>query len=441
MIQGVAARKQQVHTLYNRRNAVLYDLLETMKRKRHANSILHAGIKDVKSGHSHSSRQNSNKRNSNGHSNGNSNHSSTPYVPEASLLTPGEVETSIIKVDLHGRSGCESGIPIDVDQIILYKGQYIPTAYGEACIMHLVPGDKKIIAKLGYGVMYFDIPTYLTYAFRSMTTTAHNFSSLFCKPPSSTTTTTDSTPSVTAKAVNTPTVLDNNSNEALLHRWSELEKMLHLTNEYDGRIKSVISPDGGGNGLGSDSGSDNGNGTDEKEDNSIPIELQLMFGGKRSQLLKSMEVSTVIEEDEEEEDESSDEESFTPEAQSQAQSVDTLEMQFRHAKRQRNQTSMWLKPSLCPSSSLEESVLPLMYAPASAMTSICDNIIDGRETLKTRSTGSGSTNGDKTGVNYDWKAFDTHGQCGLDVNTDIGLLTKYVYICIDIYIDECVYIL
>lgn len=370
VIQGIAARKQQVHALYNRRNAVLYDLLETMKRKRQANAMFQAAIK----AHSSTSRQNATKRNSNSNS----------LVPTPSLLSPGAMETSIIRIDLKGRDVCGKRIPVNVDQIVLYKGQYIPTAYGEACIMHLVPDEKRIIAKLGYGLIYLSIPTYLTYALDAMVRTEHNFSPLFSRPPAS----------------DTPTVFDNNATESLLNRWHALEKSLHLTPEYEGRILDVLSPE-----------------IQEKQDSCetpLPIELQLMFGGNKSQLLKSMDVKAVIEEEEEEED-SSDEESFVPE------SVESKEVEFDQYRRQRKQTAVWMKPELHPSGNPEKVMLPLIYAPVSDMPSICDNIIDGKNVLQ----GISDTDMDNTGVDYDWRSFDTYAQCGLDISTDIGLLNRY----------------
>jgi hypothetical protein len=184
-LQAITAQAVQVYTLYNRRNAILCDILEALRRRR-------ASIAQMSS------------------------------APDSKPHThAGEVLEYRVTINGSVKEGEGEAAPVPVT-ITLYKGQFILTLMGEGTIIRILPAEMKLVVQLlGFGgVLYVNIKTYLAYALRKFG------SGEACR-----------TPGMVSR------LIDQASTESLLERWRVYEKQLHLSDLKESKIHAVLTED------------------------------------------------------------------------------------------------------------------------------------------------------------------------------------------------------
>jgi len=195
VLQGVAARSVQMYALYNRRNAILCDILESLKQRK--NTI--------------------------------SNLESAPKVP----LRSDEVNEYRVTINPPHQEENGNTTPTAAN-VTLYKGQYVQTVMGEGVVQHILPAEMKLVIKLlGFGgVLYVNIKTYLAYVIRKYgSKDVYNSNGALSR------------------------LVDQSTSDSMLARWQGYERQLHLSDVMEVKIHSVLSDSSPANGSCSATGS------------------------------------------------------------------------------------------------------------------------------------------------------------------------------------------
>lgn len=374
-LQGLTARAVQVYTLYNRRNAILCDIFESLCRRK---SVI----------------------------------AQTDSAPEANLRPDEVLEYRVtinaapvqVQVPTVGREEQEktasvtvTATPIPVN-ITLYKGQYIDTVMGEGVVKHIFPAEMKLIVLLlGFGgVLYLNIKTYLAYVLKKF----------------------GSQETLSSEGA-LSRLLDLSSSESMLARWRGYEKQLHLSDAKESRIHAIL--------------------TGVNLPTQIPGQPVVNittseapaahFSSALRAILGRNSICVAVNEPEAETSESDDEhEGLSRNSSSDTESVTASSDQSDIKKGKTSSVGTGVGPSEVDDEAvvarestrfhnLARGVLPLVYTPVSSMSNVVDAMIDGN-------TGRGSASTRQAMVNICQRAFSAKTMCGLEVSTDLTFLQK-----------------
>jgi len=133
-LQGAHMRGLLLQNAHARQNAMTWDVLTALKRRKSGAALLDSEIQRLKTLYSNAKPIRSTAKNKDGRVNGKA-------TTEAQ---PDPASTSVLRVSLAGTT----------KEITLYRGQHLETPMGVAVVIQIIPIEEKVVLKLPFGLMY-----------------------------------------------------------------------------------------------------------------------------------------------------------------------------------------------------------------------------------------------------------------------------------------------
>jgi hypothetical protein len=267
LLQGALMRSIMLQNSLVRNNAMSYDVLNTLKKRKEAIQTLEseiARLKTLNDGSSSSNSSNSNSNSKKGKKNDKSKDSSANANASASdkdgLHPPGSTSMLHVVVTDNSASTNSSGSTsnkksknnnnnnnnnsnneVQKRDIYIYRGQSVETPMGLAIIEHIFPGQDKIVLQLPFGKMYSNLRRMLCWG--SQTEIKLSQSVDFATNTNTNTvnaaTFSNSSDNILKHAGE---ALDSASDKALLLRWGKLRHSLTVPSDVSRGIEALLGP-------------------------------------------------------------------------------------------------------------------------------------------------------------------------------------------------------